>query len=159
MAANLECERLEFVGDLGRSLRAIVRIRSQHVGDQVVEIGMRFGSQRTDRRRDSRDAAHQFLHDGVAGERHVTGQHLEQRTAETEDVGADIGVRRAHRLFGRDVIGSPQHCSGLSHRIQRERFRGDVRQAEVEDAGVAKSGFGETKMFDGLMSRWTSPCS
>ncbi len=98
----------------------------------------------------------QLLQHGPFGIRRLAGQHVIERAAERIDVAAHVDVARVLGLLGRDVIERAERRAGdrqIAERFGRDLLApGPGRRAWRGRAGVMM-------MFEGLMSRWTTPAA
>ena len=90
---------------------------------------------------------------GGPGERRLAGEHLVQHAAERVDVAPGID-RLAAACSGLMYGRRAERQAGLGQRCSSARLLERLGDAEVGDQRAARL---VSRMFSGLMSRWTMP--
>ena len=114
---------------LGGGLVAVGRVLAQRLEHDRIELR---GDLRVELRRGPRVLPHVLVGHrdrGVAGERRLAGEQLEQHATGGVDVAAGVDGLTA-RLLGRQVLRRPDHRGGLGHVLALTQRAGD---AEVHD--------------------------
>ena len=94
-----------------------------------------------------------LLQHGSAGKRRPPRQHVENCASKRVEIAPHVDVARVARLLGADVVEGSQGHPALSQPMVGLALE-PPSQAHVNELGAPR---GVRMMFEGLMSRWTTP--
>ncbi len=133
---------LEIVEQFPSTLIALPRIFRERLHDQVAQKRMHLGVHMNGRDRREVDNALAQILDVIAVKRHALGHHLVENGAQTEKIGAAVGVLAEH-LLGRQVVQDSRNP--LLGIVRELAHAGDAETENLDRAVPPAHDFGGLK--------------